>query len=70
MSPATVIRAADVGQRARVDTEESVGVAHGFEPTPGILNWGEVFQPSREEVVGRKVAVIGNFPSPCPPNSS
>lgn len=40
--------------------------AHGFEPMPGTLNWGEVFQPFREEVAGRKVAVIGHFPFALP----
>ena len=35
---------------------------HGFEPTGAGLTWGQVFDPYRDLVSGRTVAIVGHFP--------
>ena len=55
---------ASIGQAAINSwySREETAVVHGFEPTGEGTTWRQVFDPYREMVVGKKVAVIGHFP--------
>ncbi|WP_136192146.1 Rossmann-like domain-containing protein [Actinomyces procaprae] len=43
-------------------SRRDVAASHGFVPTGAGLTWGQVFDPYRDAVADRKVAIIGHFP--------
>ena len=55
---------ASIGQAAINSwySREETAAANGFEPTGEGTTWRQVFDPYREMIVGKKVAVIGHFP--------
>ena len=55
---------ASIGQAAINSwySREQTAAANGFEPTGEGLTWRQVFDPYREMIVGKRVAVIGHFP--------
>ena len=55
---------ASIGQAAINSwySREETATANGFEPTGEGTTWRQVFDPYREMIVGKKVAVIGHFP--------
>ena len=55
---------ASIGQAAINSwySREQTAADNGFEPTGEGLTWRQVFDPYREMIVGKRVAVIGHFP--------